>query len=83
MDLATSTRQKGPGVHFLSLLAIYVIGWLILYSYPRTRALALGCIRSTVATDGSANLAAARLGFALIAILLLASCIKVEDLGPQ
>jgi len=37
-----------------------VIGWIILYSYPQIRTLALGCLRSTVATNGDANLASLR-----------------------
>ena len=44
----------------LDMLPIYVTGWLILYLYPRLRALALGRGRSSVMTDGDANLACLR-----------------------
>ncbi len=42
------------------LLAFYVIGWLILYFYPRFRALALGHAATGVLHDGDANLACLR-----------------------
>lgn len=45
---------------WLHMLPLYVIGWLILYLYPRLRALALGRGRSSVMTDGDANLACLR-----------------------
>jgi hypothetical protein len=47
-------------MNFPALLTVYVIGWLILYSYPRLRALALGAVRSGVVTDGDAALACVR-----------------------
>ncbi len=44
----------------LVLIAVYVIGWLILYFYPGLRALALGLGGPAVLTDGEGNLACLR-----------------------